>query len=94
MSETRREDASPDADLGFDALGVPPILVRSLAASHELLVSVEENSLIGGAGAIVGERTARQFAHFVGAAHASSLPLGEAATWRAWNSRQGASDSG
>ncbi len=32
MSERRTDDSTDAADLGFDALGVPPVLVRSLAA--------------------------------------------------------------
>jgi len=35
-------------------------LVRQLAASHELLVTVEENSVMGGAGAAVSEFLARE----------------------------------
>ena len=35
-------------------------LVRELAASHELLVTIEENAIMGGAGAAVGEFLARE----------------------------------
>jgi 1-deoxy-D-xylulose-5-phosphate synthase len=35
-------------------------LVRQLAASHELLVTIEENSVMGGAGAAVSEFLARE----------------------------------
>ncbi|MBB3105486.1 transketolase C-terminal domain-containing protein, partial [Azomonas macrocytogenes] len=34
-------------------------LVRELAADHQLLVTLEENSLMGGAGSAVGELLAR-----------------------------------
>lgn len=35
-------------------------LVRELAGSHELLVSIEENAVMGGAGSAVGEFLARE----------------------------------
>ncbi|MNR62673.1 1-deoxy-D-xylulose-5-phosphate synthase [compost metagenome] len=34
--------------------------MRELAASHELLVSIEENSIMGGAGSAVSEFLARE----------------------------------
>ncbi|MBH9340759.1 1-deoxy-D-xylulose-5-phosphate synthase [Pseudomonas aeruginosa] len=50
---------APVADMRF----VKPLdeaLVRELAGSHELLVSIEENAVMGGAGSAVGEFLARE----------------------------------
>jgi 1-deoxy-D-xylulose-5-phosphate synthase len=57
LSEALKVGESLDATV-VDMRFVKPLdeaLVRQLAASHELLVSIEENSVMGGAGSAVGE---------------------------------------
>jgi 1-deoxy-D-xylulose-5-phosphate synthase len=43
-----------------EALQVDEALVLELAANHELLVTIEENAIMGGAGAAVGEFLSRE----------------------------------
>jgi 1-deoxy-D-xylulose-5-phosphate synthase len=57
LSEALKVGETLDATV-VDMRFVKPLdeaLVRQLAASHELLVSIEENSVMGGAGSAVGE---------------------------------------
>ena len=62
LSEALKVGESLDATV-VDMRFVKPLdetLVRQLAASHELLVTIEENSVMGGAGSAVGEFLARE----------------------------------
>ncbi|WP_445937222.1 transketolase C-terminal domain-containing protein, partial [Pseudomonas sp.] len=57
LSEALKVGESLDATV-VDMRFVKPLdetLVRQLAASHELLVTIEENSVMGGAGSAVSE---------------------------------------
>ena len=57
LAEALQVGATLDATV-VDMRFVKPLdeaLVRQLAGSHELLVSIEENSVMGGAGSAVGE---------------------------------------
>jgi 1-deoxy-D-xylulose-5-phosphate synthase len=62
LSEALKVGDSLDATV-VDMRFVKPLdepLVRQLAANHELLVTIEENSIMGGAGSAVGEFLARE----------------------------------
>ena len=62
LAEALKVGAALDATV-VDMRFVKPLdeaLLRELAASHELLVSVEENSVMGGAGSAVSEFLARE----------------------------------
>ncbi len=62
LAEALRVGESLDATV-VDMRFVKPLdetLVRELAASHELLVTLEENSIMGGAGSAVSEFLARE----------------------------------
>ncbi|QGG02868.1 1-deoxy-D-xylulose-5-phosphate synthase [Pseudomonas aeruginosa] len=57
LAEAMKVAESPDATV-VDMRFVKPLdeaLVRELAGSHELLVTIEENAVMGGAGSAVGE---------------------------------------
>ncbi|AYC31441.1 1-deoxy-D-xylulose-5-phosphate synthase [Pseudomonas cavernae] len=65
LAEALKVGAALDATV-VDMRFVKPLdeaLVRELAASHELLVTIEENSVMGGAGSAVGEFLARENLH-------------------------------